>query len=302
VFVALAGGIGWPFVLSRVAPIEPTLVSLFAFTTLAAIVAVLGYRHQPPRSARAGRYVAPRAAKASRPRATSPWQTGFTLLAWHEVRTSVGIIVALLGAAVLYWVAFESDTSLRSFANAGRLLPFASLPADANSLSLPFVMLMTVSTWFRRFTTDIRRFRVLPLSGRQLAGVLCGFSLLSAAVIWLALLVVHVALVGGVPVTLRLDLFLVAASCFALARTLELLAVHPVASSAAGGLAVLPAMVVAGVASSHPAIGARVALMTVGAAVLTFAFLLASRLLRRSSRVYKRRPSWPPLVNPQPGA
>jgi hypothetical protein len=270
----------------------------------AAGVTVASYFHRPQIIARAGRMHMQQKAPAGTADSRSPNRlTGMPLLYWKEGRKALTVYGSFLVVGLLYWWIFESGPkaigetiTLNRFADflagSGALIfarpsgwPVGSFPA--------IVMLIAIGSSDFGLAGELRGMRAFPIAVSRLAAMLTSFSVLSAAMLWVTLLAAHLIATGALPGTLRPDLFCVVSGLMALGGTMQFaLPGSQAARVFASGVVTVPGLVVFSLARTAAA--PAPAMIAGGGAALALSWILNTRTLRRSRRIYKR-PS--PLAN-----
>ena len=155
--------------------------------------------------------------------------TGIPRIAWPYV---TGVLLTCAGALagfIAYWAVFESDGSLRGFLQNNALLLFdtgfrpTTEPGSA-WVTIALVGLATTSPW----KAMTRQLKVLPITVGQLNVLVLLTPFVQWSLVWMALIVTHVAVIGVVPGSLHLDLFVALGGVSALGQVLMLRRGHKV--------------------------------------------------------------------------
>jgi hypothetical protein len=209
------GGLAIPYLIAGSVPL--TLDKFTPGTTFALGVLVAcatgGLLWTPHRVGGAGMRVAgtanPSASRQEhRPRFTDQL-TGIPRIAWPLITMLLLASMTTVAGFIGYWTLFEQGSSLRSFLQNNAVLLFETgfLPTpDMGRLwILLAVVFITTSNPWQSFT---KQFRILPLTPGRINALLIATPFVQWAVVWMVLILTHLAVIGSLPKQLRPDVFL----------------------------------------------------------------------------------------------
>jgi hypothetical protein len=226
--------------------------------------------------------------------------SGMPFLYWKEGRKALTIYGSFLLVGLAYWWFFESGSKtigeaitfngFDGFLAQGGALIFAAPLTGPVPYFPALLVLVAIGTSDFGQTGEIRGLRTLPLSAARLSAVLVSFGVLSAAMLWIVLLVAHVTATGAPPTSLRPDLFSVVSGAMALSMAVQFkLPGNQFTKALGSAVVVAPALTLLSLARGFETTSAGHVVMIVGGgAALTVAWLMNRRTLRHGRRIYKR--------------
>jgi hypothetical protein len=285
-----------PFLFARYLPHTFAQIDAWGALVLLAMSAITawGFFHQPAVEARASQRAARGEAAPVVARATfADRLVGVTLVLWNESLKHLLTYSSALALLVAgWWVTsqFRTVPGLSELLSKMGELPFASPSARVTELITLGALLFVTSSFDVSMISNIRPLRALPLSSTQLGCIPIGLGLLSAVMLWIALLVLHVLVLGTVPVTLRPDLFIAVAALMAAARALRFLGPGQMIANGLTGMAPISVTwLVIGFLESWPTDIVQPIMFIGGLLTLCATFVVMRHAVRRSSRLYRSR-------------
>lgn len=261
------------------------------FMTVLALLAAPALLYRPRAMARPSRQRLPSGIKK---KASPAWPggglTGLSRLFWVHARQ-----IALLAPCAFTMVWFvESFTegvrpgSIRDVLHGLQLMPFDADYAftGKHGFNVLLFIVVGIGDMPRALMQRVRAMRVLPMTATRLSLVFAGLAAAEATVIWLWLLGIHIAITGGLPPTLRLDIFLIFCGALACTRAFESLFLSSFAGRIVGVVTFMTPVLIATMMIKSPQIG----MVVVGFLTLAGGIVLQAQLLRRRHKLYKFKP------------
>jgi hypothetical protein len=216
------GAFGLPFYFAEALPLTLSRFTWGAALALAGCLTLAGFSlaWTPQRGgiARATGGTQPQARSTARHQLRSiDGLKGIPRIALPLVIAMLMVCAGTVAGFVAFWAMFASGTSLRLFMQNNALLLFETglLPRpDTGSLWVILALaFITTATPWKAFA---RQLKVLPMATHQVNALLLLTPFAQWALIWLALVITHVAVIGGPPSSLRLEIFVLVAGISAL--------------------------------------------------------------------------------------
>lgn len=233
-FLAILGMTAAPWAIGEFLPRSWSELNAAWFVVIAVMAAltVIGYRYTPPIKARPWARPAQRfiAAAPAQPKPVSlkpvKWTdrlTGTKLVLWDESRKHFLIFTFLIVVGVSVWAIASQVRQVPALATVLRMagaLPFSDSRREISEV-IVYGAVLAFAGFADGWSARLRSLRALPVSSTRLAAFPLVLGLVSAAVLALALLVLHLLVLRTMPVTPRLDLFLTFAGLTAIASTIR---------------------------------------------------------------------------------
>lgn len=285
---------GAPFVFAKYLPhrLAEFGAGPLVIATVMAGITLWGFLYQPAIVARPSmRRVSIEGRTRTYPPPQSPLNfgdrlTGLRLLFWRTVRRELMTYGLFLSMAVIAALLFAPD--FREALRIGGALPFSGRPERVIE-PMVYGTLLTMAGMIEIVTSlHLRSLRSLPLSTSQLAIMPAVLGVLGAASLWVLLLIVHFAVLGTDPISLRPDLFLAIAGTLTAMRAIRL--ALPGSQSSRHFGAALPAfagLLIPIFALENAWITAGPTLMLTGAFLIAAAFVGTRWSIQRSQSVYR---------------
>ena len=228
-FLVFSGGLILPFFMTDDLPLRFDQFSWWSATALVMcfVIAGVSLAWTPQRGGivtpvQPARKAESTAAATERQRSSDRF-TGIPNVALPIAATVVILSVVTLAGFVAYWAMFESSTPLRSFLQNNAVLLFDTgfLPnPDMGDVWVPMALaFIAISSPWAGFA---RLLRVLPLTIHQVNALYVATPFAQWALVWLALIATHVAVVGTFPGNVRPDVFVLVGGVSALGHVLML--------------------------------------------------------------------------------
>ncbi len=188
-----------------------------------------GYRVEPTIAPRPGRGVPLLGSKPvshveAKPRFADRF-TGLQFAFWSEGRTQLltfALAIVLLTAGWIVSSLFRQVPTLPEFLRLADALPFSTARASATEIVTWTFLFFFANMREPWIFNDARRLRALPLSANQVALLTLALGVLSTISLWVVLGVLHLVVLGSVPVSPRSDLFMAFAGLTTLADALRI--------------------------------------------------------------------------------
>ena len=229
--------------------------------------------------------------------------TGIARIAWPYAGLTVLVSAVTIAGFVGYWSIFESGP-LREFMQQNALVPFeTSFRVNLDDIGGMWVlfaaMLITMMNPWGSFG---RQLKVSPLSSHEINTLFLATPLAAWTIIWLALLMTHIAVIGDLPSTLRPDVFVLLTGATACSNAI-MFRYHGMSTGWVIGLmGGLSTGLSRSFRSEHSG-WTQVTLAAVGLVALGLAAFINHRTLTRSSSSSKAyRPAQAPFEITGPGA
>lgn len=216
--------------------------------------------------------------------------TGLSRLFWVHAR-QIALLAPCAFATIWFIEVFTGNLrsgSMRDILHLLRLMPFdVDYTGDlTRGFNLMMFVFVSISDKPRDLMQRARALRVLPLTANRLALVFAALAVVEAAVIWLWLLGVHIALIGSLPNTLRPDIFAIFCGALAMTRSIESLFQSSFAGRAVAAVLFLGPVLIATFLIKSP----QLAMVIFGVAAFAGGVYLQAHLLRRRHKLYKFTP------------
>ena len=275
-----------------------------AVMAVMAAFTVAGYRFTPALEARPSR-VPVRKLPAGvpavpqsfslKPRKWSDRLTGTTLVLWDESRKHFLIFTFMIVAGITAWVIGSQIKQLPPLAKVLRMagaLPFSDARREIAE-EIVYGAVLAFAGFADGWSTRLRSLRALPLSSTRLAALPAMLGLISAAMLALALLILHLLMLRTMPVTARLDLFVTFAGFMALANAIRI--AGPGGVTVRGMLAWAPVGAIwlaFGFAETRQQMNTiQDALALAGPALLIVSWAFMRHAIGHGSRIYRPQPN-----------
>ena len=288
-FLVFIGGFGLPWLFGDALPLAFDQFTATSIAALAACLTMTGvaWVWTPKRGGivRAQSTSPGAASAAGKVHRFTDRFTGIPRILVSHAGTTLALSLLTIGAFVAYWVVAPSGERLIDFLQRTAVLPFETPAIGRNAVGdwtvlLAFVLIAGNGVW----NPWAKHLKVLPLSVRRINVLFVATPLLTWTLLWTVLIVVHIAVIGRFPDTLRLGVLVFAAGTSALGHTAAL---RMRQQHGAFPWFVMPigiaAVVLTNTAGGAPTIGKTWVLTLAGLAGFAVAALLNHRILTRST-------------------